>query len=402
MTTSFPVPGEDPLVAALRRENERLRDRNLRLLRELEAAQRAQEDLVLALRMTAPLRRLQELARHRRQERRRRQSAAKAAGTPLRLVPGPPAELPGHDVRPRHSVFTQAQVDRHPLLARTRRWLEGEPISAPDLLPVRSGCSGRVLVVAHVFYPEIWPELVDRILRIPAPVDLIVTVVEGRCEALVDLMVAQFPGITVVTVPNRGRDMWSLVHVAELGLLGDYDAVLKLHTKRSVHRLDGDAWRARMLDALCPSPEGIGLTLELLRRDESVGMVAPAGALLGREFWGGNTPLIEALAARTGIEVDPEHTWFPGGSMFWSRPGPLNALRDAGLVVEDFEHEAVALDATTAHALERFLGAVVRDCGQQVVASDEVPGRLAACRSRGAQRPGPATPDALVARASSA
>jgi lipopolysaccharide biosynthesis protein len=266
------------------------------------------------------------------------------------------------------------------LLARTRSWLAGHPIDAPEIHATRSGCAGRVLVVAHVFYPEIWPELVQRIERIPVPTDVVVTLVEGHSAGLLDEVVATFPGVVVETLPNRGRDMWSLVRTAELGLIGDYDAVLKLHTKRSVHRLDGAAWRDRLLDGLCPSPERIGLILELLRRDATVGMVAPAGAVLGREFWGGNAPLIDALAARTGISVDPESVWFPGGSMFWSRPAPLNRLRKAALTLADFEHEVIALDATTAHALERFIGALVTDAGQQVIGTDEVAGRLARAR----------------------
>ena len=105
--------------------------------------------------------------------------------------------------------------------------------------------------------------------------------------------------------------------------------------------------------------------------------------VLGREFWGSNGPMVDALAARTGIGVDPEHVWFPGGSMFWSRPEPLNRLRDARLTIEDFEHEAVSIDGTTAHALERFVGALVANAGMSVIGADEVAGRLAQARTRG-------------------
>ena len=70
------------------------------------------------------------------------------------------------------------------------------------------------------------------------------------------------------------------------------------------------------ISSICPSPERIGLILEFLRRYPVLGMVAPAGAVLGREFWGSNGPMVDALAARNGIGVDPEHVRFPGGSMF--------------------------------------------------------------------------------------
>ena len=272
-------------------------------------------------------------------------------------------------------------ADRHPLLARTQLMQQGGQLRPePEVLPPRTGRRGRVLVIAHVFYPELWPELAERIRRIPAPLDLVVTLVSGHSVHLTDAIVAQFPDVIIEVVPNRGRDMWPLVRVAELGLVGDQDAVLKLHTKSSTHRLDGDRWRTQLLDSLCPSPEGIAAILELLRADPGVGMVAPAGAVLGREFWGANAPLVQALAIRTGVAVDPESVWFPGGSMFWARPGPLLRLREAGLTVEDFEPEAVAIDGTTAHALERFVGALVAADGQEVIAADEVAGRLAHLR----------------------
>ena len=352
MSDGLPVSDEDPLISALREENERLRAQNLMLNEQMAAAQVAQTELAKHLKVTAPLRRVQESLRHRAGEKRRKASVA-GVDVATSATPMPPTSL----------AITDEQASRHPLLARTRDWLAGQPLlPEPDIRPVRSGCAGRVLVIVHVFYPELWPPLADRIARIPAPVDLVVTLVEGRSEALADSIVAQFPDARFEVVPNRGRDMWPFVRVLELGLVGDYDAVLKLHTKASVHRIDGDAWRDRLLDSLCPSPEGIGLILELLRRDPDVGMVAPAGAVLGREFWGSNGPMVDALAARTGIGVDPERVWFPGGSMFWSRPGPLNRLRDARLTIEDFEHEAVSIDGTTAHALERFVGALVARC----------------------------------------
>ena len=257
MGDGLPVTDQEPLISALREENERLRAQNLMLNEQMAAAQAAQAELAKHLKVTAPLRRVQESLRRRAGEKRRKATLA-GADVAISATPMPPTSL----------AITDEQASRHPLLARTRDWLAGQPLlPEPDVRPVRTGCAGRVLVIVHVFYPELWPPLADRIARIPAPVDLVVTLVEGRSEALADSIVAQFPDARFEVVPNRGRDMWPFVRVLELGLVGDYDAVLKLHTKASVHRIDGDAWRDRLLDSLCPSPEGIGLILELLRRD---------------------------------------------------------------------------------------------------------------------------------------
>ena len=258
---------EEPLIRALREENDRLRAQNRLLTEQMAAIRVAQAELATQLKVTAPLRRVQESLRHRAGEKRRKAGAS-----------GGEAAAPATPTRTADLDITDVQASRHPLLARTRDWIAGQPLlPEPDLRPVRTGCAGRVLVIAHVFYPELWPALAERIARIPAPVDLVVTLVEGRSEALADSIVAQFPDVRFEVVPNRGRDMWPFVRVVELGLVGDYDAVLKLHTKASVHRIDGDAWRDRLLDSLCPSPEGIALILELLRRDRECRNGRPRG-----------------------------------------------------------------------------------------------------------------------------
>jgi lipopolysaccharide biosynthesis protein len=61
----------------------------------------------------------------------------------------------------------------------------------------------------------------------------------------------------------------------------------------------------------------------------------------------------------------------------------MNRMREARLTIDDFEHEAVSIDGTTAHALERFVAALVVDSGMSVIGADEVAGRLAAARARG-------------------
>lgn len=240
------------------------------------------------------------------------------------------------------------------------------------------------MVIAHVFYPELWSELADHIERICEPFDLVVTLVTGVSDGLLDTVTARFPGCLVHVAGNRGRDMLPLIKVLDLGVLSGYEAVLKVHTKKSSHRLDGTSWRTALLDCLCPPGGGSSLIVELLASDPTVGIVAPQGYIRGVEFWGGCGPLVAAIAHRAGVGFDPETVWFPAGSMFWCRPEVLVGLQAAKLTEADFEYEVAALDATTAHAVERYVGVVAAVAGQDVVSTEDVASRLARARAANA------------------
>lgn len=291
--------------------------------------------------------------------------------------PGDPGD-PGHVTSSlassaRHRVVTRVQLLRMaPRRARARRALR--LASRPDTGDPGLGV-GRALVVAHVYYPELWAELVDRIRHVPGDVDLVVTLVRGRAEHLAGPIRAQFPDAHVRVVANRGRDAWPLLQV--LDLVPGHDAVLKLHTKRSPHMRSGDAWRRDLLDGLCASTEQAGSILALLRSDRRIGVVAAPRNVLGREFMGTNAERVAWLVARSGRAHDPGRLWFPAGSMFWARAEVLLPLADLGLRAEDFDEETGATDGTLPHALERFLGVVAETEGLAVIESSEVAGLLA-------------------------
>jgi len=263
---------------------------------------------------------------------------------------------------------------------RQRMGMAGPASTAEPAPPARHPL--RVLVVAHVFHPEIWPELAECIAQIREPRDVCVTLVEGPAGHLREGILDRFPEATVLTVPNRGRDQWPLLDlIQDARLLEGVDVVLKLHTKASRHRLDGRRWRRRMLASLSGSRSRVDEILALFGADPMLGIVAPTGGLLGREFWGGNTGLVQDLAARLGVPVDLERTFFPGGSMYWARTGVLRALGALDLVEQDFPAEPLPSDGTLAHALERLVGVVATAQGLEVIAADEVSARLARIRS---------------------
>lgn len=364
MTDDPSLDSHDDLIEALRAENDALIVR----IEQLEAATaeyRRQMAVVLnsvSWRMTSPFRRtagsvrlLKRRARHlpKRLVTREQPSGASTAG----LFP---------------PVVDPVWAAEAPLLNPILQRIEGPP-PEPAYPHVRTH---SVLVVAHVYYPEVWLDIEDRLQRIPEAYDLIVCLVEGQAIGLEKEIVRRLPHARIRHVPNYGRDLGSLVELANDGVFEGYDAILKVHTKRSPHRMDGDSWRLELLDGVLPSPQEVRRFLELLRTDRDVGFIVPTGHLRGPETWGSDRELVEALAARLPLAFDPDALLYPAGSMYWVRPWILQRLADLRLTVAHFEPEAHHLDGSTAHALERFLGIMCTASGLDHVEATAVPSRL--------------------------
>ena len=272
----------------------------------------------------------------------------------------------------RHRVRTRLRLIRmRPRRARfVRELVRSAPIPPAPAADEEGGAGRGTLVIAHVYYPELWDELAEGIARVPGAVDLVVTLVQGRADHLAEPIRSRFPEADVRVLANQGRDVWPMLQV--LDRVPGHDAVLKVHTKRSPHMRNGDAWRRDLLADLVGSPGRIEAILGLMAADRRIGMVAPARNVLGREFLGPNRPRVEDLARTGGRGFDPDRLWFPAGSMFWSRPEVLLPLADLGLTAEDFGPETGAVDGTLAHAVERYLGVLAESQGLAVIESPDV------------------------------
>jgi lipopolysaccharide biosynthesis protein len=366
----------DDVLESLREENEALLVRIAHLEATRDEYRRQMAGLLnsWSWRVTAPLRAVSAQGRLIRRSIRRvpERVARRHVASPYCTAGLFPPEVPA----PGGLVTAASPLLAHPALTANRRQprLQGSPSDA------------RVLVVAHVYYPEVWFDIENRLVRIPEPYDLVVSLVDGRADLLEPEIRERLPRAMIHRVENSGRDLGSLVELAVVGAFDDYDAILKVHTKRSPHRQDGDAWRVALLDGLMPSPEGIRRIVELLRRDRSVGLVVPTGHAGGPETWGSNQALVEALAARIPFAFDPGMLRYPTGSMFWARPWVLRRLADLRLGPEHFEPEAGHVDGSTAHALERYVGVATAASGLDVVETADVSSRLHLARRRPTRR----------------
>jgi lipopolysaccharide biosynthesis protein len=247
-------------------------------------------------------------------------------------------------------------------LAATRRALSRA--RPPDL---------RVAAVIHAFYPELLRDLVAMLAALPLPIArLVVTTVaprEAEARAVLEQAKLGFPHECQVH-ENRGRDILPFLRVANALADDAVDLVVKLHTKRSRHRADGDAWRRELSGALL-SPESAGRIFAAFRSDPKLGVVGGEGHLLStKSFFGSNEGAVRYVTRRMGFyDLDPGAVPFPAGSMFHARLAALRPLLDAHLGEWEFEPENGAIDGTMAHAVERCVGAACTGAGFHLASS---------------------------------
>lgn len=240
-------------------------------------------------------------------------------------------------------------------------WLDA---TRTALSPAVSISTGYHCAVIHAWYLETIPELLDALSSTDLQWRLLLTTSFDKREALEHILSAS--GMTaweILDVENHGRDILPFLKAANHLLDTGIEVVLKLHTKRSQHRNDGEQWRKELLELLLADDRATTVS-DAFMVDPYLGLVAPEGHLLPVHMhMGSNAEALDALTRRTGMLDRGTDDLFPAGSMFWVRLAALRPLLDAGLLDSEFDPEEGQTDGTLAHAIERSFGLSARSAG---------------------------------------
>lgn len=245
------------------------------------------------------------------------------------------------------------------------RWT-GVPRFGEETVPVAQ--KAKVAVCMHLFYPDLWPVFSEALANIPEAWDLYVSVPTYACTPSLAQIAQEHPNVRFLPCANRGRDVLPFLRWLELGAFDRYDAVCKLHTKRSPHVQDGNSWLEQMLHSLLGDA---GLVTEMLQklRTSEIGLIGPQALLIRpehRTHKGGNRALLQALAHQASLSQTALESPFFAGTMFWFKPAALSSLRAMRLKEENFPIEMAQTDGTPAHALERLFWPLVVQAGYRV------------------------------------
>ncbi len=218
-----------------------------------------------------------------------------------------------------------------------------------------------IAVSLHLFYPEMASYFSKKLERLNGTnYDLFVTLPDTKSD-MRQFVEGELPNARIAIVPNGGRDVLPFIEVArQLRIMG-YEKILKLHSKKSPHRLDGEEWRDRIVENLLPDDK---VTLEKLQDILSKKTTAIIGP--GEEYvsllvnYSATHHHVEKLTTqlmgkKAGREISShaDEYGFFAGTMFWARTESISSVLDI-VHMDSFEPEVGQVDSTMAHALERL------------------------------------------------
>jgi len=253
---------------------------------------------------------------------------------------------------------------------------EGTSSSVRELLDLTSlkalRPSGRIAVVLHVYYPELWPEFREALTSISEPYDLFVTLTRGYSDEAVDWISIDQSSARIITLENLGRDILPFVTLINSCVLFQYELVCKLHTKRSIQQQNGDSWRHNLMAGVLSDRSYVARVLRAFDAEPQLGVVVGQGANRKERNWSRHVKRVNELCSRIGlpaVTAETECPGYPAGSIYWIRSSLLRPIAHLNLVPEEFEPEPLPRDGCTVDAIERLVGHICRESGMHIAES---------------------------------
>ena len=232
-------------------------------------------------------------------------------------------------------------------------WKGSDSIYQPEPVPVEPITT--LAVIIHAFHFEIFQEIIEYFKNNSgATFKFYVTCPSELSDKITGFFNQAHYKFSLLVVENHGRDILPFLKILPQAFKDGAQVILKIHTKKSDHRLSGKLWRKDLYTKLLKE-KAIKQALNILNKDHSVGLIGPRGHIVPMNlYYGANAKRIKNLSNVMGIESSQlPGLNFSAGSMFYARRQALMPLLNLGLLTENFEQEQGQKDGTVAHAVER-------------------------------------------------
>jgi FMN phosphatase YigB (HAD superfamily) len=218
----------------------------------------------------------------------------------------------------------------------------------------------KIAVHVHVFYPELFDEIISYLSNIPVDYSLFISVVRDEDRSVILEKTRQMPHVNhtdIRVVKNQGRNIAPFL--IEFGPeLRNFDYICHIHTKKSLFTgKEKTDWRHYLFDRLLGSTDTVKAIFTAFQKDPSVGIIFPE-IYPALPYWActwlSNKSVAPRILNKLDIRFDPDAYFdYPVGSMFWIRKESLEPLLDLNLTINDFPPESGQTDGTLQHTLER-------------------------------------------------
>lgn len=238
--------------------------------------------------------------------------------------------------------------------------------------------NNRIAVHFHLYYEDLLDEFIGYLNNIKMPFDLFVTIV-NESDELIGKLKRAFPDIKILQVKNKGKDIGGFLEALEIFNLDEYDLVLKIHTKKSLHdkkyyqllrnnlRIciqDGDEWRHELLDSILGSPEVVDDIITIFKNRPDIGLIGNEKYLsFDRDV---NKELYDKLCDELGVG---NRSIFIAGTMFWIRGSVLKLLKERS--VSTCFNFGDCVESGLEHCYERIFGAIVYKSGMKIYTQND-------------------------------
>lgn len=210
-------------------------------------------------------------------------------------------------------------------------------------------------IILHLFYGDVWKDKIEKKLMDLYDIsafDLYVNIPESADDSLVEMVRQSFSDACIVRLPNRGRDVLPFALIFNNIRDKKYSAILKIHSKASLHTEGGSSWMDEMLLGLIPNnKKELDIIIKTLKKNKTlVGLKTVYISIY--TYLSKNLVNIEKLLNCKFDKLSDTDLGFFAGTMFWIS-GEYKYLDY--IKYNMFEKESGQTDGTYAHAVERFI-----------------------------------------------
>lgn len=229
--------------------------------------------------------------------------------------------------------------------------------------------NSRIGIVIHAFYLEILEEILDYLewAKSLKNIKLYITTPFSKSKEINEVLYNSGFNYHLQPCENLGRDVLPFIKTLPQLKQDNIEYIIKVHTKRSLHRHDGDEWRQYLYSQIL-SQSGFNHAMHKLTQKSNLSMISPRNHLLKlSDYLGSNKKMIADLCKKSGINFNNTKDYkFIAGTMFYAKMHLFENIIDLNLNDNDFENEQGQIDGTLAHALERYFGVLAKELGCEI------------------------------------